>query len=97
MIEDNPGPGEVLMGGLPYIRYAISENIKKDMIILLPIALLLMVIMLYSSFREWKGVFMPFLVVIMSMILSFGIMALLGMADLTDYDIIAHYDDRHCQ
>ena len=78
VIEDNPGPEEVLMGGLPYIRYSISENIKKDMIILLPVALLLMVIMLYSSFREWKGVLMPFLIVIMSMILSFGVMALLG-------------------
>jgi len=78
VIENNPGPEEVLMGGLPYIRYSISENIRKDMIILLPVALFLMVIMLYSSFREWKGVFMPFLIVIMSMILSFGVMALMG-------------------
>ncbi len=78
VVEENPGPEEVLMGGLPYIRYSISENIRKDLIILLPLALLLMVVMLYSSFREWKGVFLPFLVVVMSMILAFGVMALLG-------------------
>jgi hydrophobe/amphiphile efflux-3 (HAE3) family protein len=78
VLANNPGPEKVMMGGLPYIRYSISENIKKDMIVLLPVALLLMVIMLYASFREWKGVLMPFIVVIMSMILSFGVMALLG-------------------
>ncbi len=78
VLANNPGPEKVMMGGLPYIRYAISENIKKDMLVLLPVALILMVIMLYASFREWKGVLMPFIVVIMSMILSFGVMALLG-------------------
>jgi len=77
-IKIHPGPEEVLMGGLPIVRYSISENIRTDMYILLPIALLLMVFMLYTSFKEWKGVFMPFIVVIMSMIISFGIMALLG-------------------
>ncbi len=78
VLENNPGPEKVMMGGLPYIRYAISENIKRDMLVLLPVALILMVVMLYASFREWKGVLMPFIVVIMSMILSFGVMALLG-------------------
>ncbi len=78
VIGNNPGPETVMMGGLPYIRYAILKNIKKDMLVLLPVALLLMVIMLYASFREWKGVLMPFIVVVMSMILSFGVMALLG-------------------
>ena len=67
-----------LLGGLPFVRYSITENISHDLIILLPVALLLMVLMLYFSFREWKGVFLPFIVVIMSMIVSFGVMALLG-------------------
>ena len=56
----------------------VIQSINKDLLVLLPVALLLMVLMLFAAFREWKGVFLPFLVVIMSMILSFGVMALLG-------------------
>ena len=78
VIAMHPGNEEVLIGGLPFIRYSISGNIKSDMKVLVPLAMLLMVFMLYFSFREWKGVFMPFIIVAMSIILSFGVMAILG-------------------
>jgi hydrophobe/amphiphile efflux-3 (HAE3) family protein len=78
VVAEHPGREEVLIGGLPYIRYSISGNIRKDLILLVPLALLLMVFMLYFSFREWLGVFLPFLIVVMSIILSFGVMAILG-------------------
>ena len=78
VITKHPGSEEVLIGGLPYIRYSISGNIKSDMKVLVPLAMLLMVFMLYFSFREWKGVFMPFIIVMMSIIMSFGVMAILG-------------------
>lgn len=78
VINMHPGSEEVLLGGLPYVRYSINENINKDLIILLPVALVLMVLMLFAAFREWKGVLLPFVVVVMSMILTFGVMALLG-------------------
>jgi predicted RND superfamily exporter protein len=78
VIARHPGDEEVLIGGLPYIRYSISGNIKSDMIVLVPLALVLMVSMLYFFFREWRGVLMPFSVVAMSIIFSFGIMALFG-------------------
>ena len=106
---NHPGPEEVLLGGLPFIRYSIEGNILNDLIVLLPIAMFLMVFMLYFSFREWKGVFMPFLIVLMSIILSFGLMAFLGwkislfsilmpimiIAIANDYGIhlIAHYQE----
>jgi predicted RND superfamily exporter protein len=78
VISSHPGEDEVLLGGLPFITYSIKGNIKSDMSLLIPIALVLMVGMLYSFFREWRGVLMPFLIVAMSIILSFGLMALLG-------------------
>jgi hydrophobe/amphiphile efflux-3 (HAE3) family protein len=78
VIELHPGEEEVLIGGLPFIRYSISGNIKSDLSVLVPVALILMVFMLYFSFREWKGVFMPLIIVLMSIALSFGIMAFLG-------------------
>ena len=78
VIESNPGEEEVLLGGLPFITYSIQGSIKSDMTLLIPLALLLMVAMLYSFFREWKGVIMPFIIVAMSIILSYGLMALLA-------------------
>ena len=109
IVDSHPGSEEVLLGGLPFIRYSIEGNILSDLIVLLPIAMFLMVFMLYFSFREWKGVFMPFLIVLMSIILSFGLMAFLGwkislfsilmpimiIAIANDYGIhlIAHYQE----
>jgi len=78
VIAKYDGQEEVLIGGLPFIRYSIAGNIQKDLVVLLPIAIILMVCMLYFSFREWKGVFMPFIIVVMSIILSFGLMAIFG-------------------
>jgi len=77
VVISNPGPEEVLLGGMPYVRYSINKNINKDLAVLLPVALMLMIIMLYTAFRERKGVLLPFVVVVMSLILSFGVMALL--------------------
>ncbi|WP_297798601.1 MMPL family transporter [uncultured Eudoraea sp.] len=109
IVTNHPGAEEVLLGGLPFIRYSIEGNIIKDLVVLLPIAMFLMVFMLYFSFKEWKGVFMPFLIVLMSIILSFGLMAFLGwkislfsilmpimiIAIANDYGIhlIAHYQE----
>lgn len=78
VIAQNPGSEEVLMGGLPFIRYSIGKNINKDLIVLLPIALILMVFILYASFKEKRGFLLPFSVVVMSLLFSFGVMALLG-------------------
>jgi predicted RND superfamily exporter protein len=78
IINETPGDEEVLLGGLPYIRYSISGNIKKDIVYLLPMAIILMLFMLFISFREWKGVFIPLIIVTMSIALAFGLMALLG-------------------
>ncbi len=41
IINETPGDEEVLLGGLPYIRYSISGNIKKDIVYLLPLAIIL--------------------------------------------------------
>lgn len=109
VVSNHPGEEEMLLGGLPFIRYSIEGNIMKDLIFLLPLAMILMVGMLYFSFKEWKGVFMPFVIVLMSIILSFGTMSLFGwqislfsiimpimiIAIANDYGIhlIAHYQE----
>ncbi|MCT4589459.1 MAG: MMPL family transporter [Carboxylicivirga sp.] len=77
VIDTTPGKEEIYVGGLSYIRQSIKSYIKSDLVFLLPLALILMIVMLYFSFREWKGVILPFLIVILSIILSFAIMAVM--------------------
>ena len=78
VISNNPGEEEVYIGGLAYIRQSIKSYIKQDLATLLPGALILMLLMLYFSFKEWKGVLLPFAVVVLSIIFSFGLMAVIG-------------------
>lgn len=73
-----PGDAAVLRGGLPYIRQAIMGDVKRDGIILVPAALVIMLLLLLISFREWRGVVIPFTVVVLSMAVAMGLSPLLG-------------------
>jgi len=78
LIQDNPGNEEVFIGGTPYSRYHTGYNTKKDLGLLLPLGLLIMLVFLFISFKQLRGVFLPFLVVLMSILFSMGLIPLLG-------------------
>jgi len=78
LIKENPGPEEIIIGGIPNTRNQVNKYIKKDMRLLLPIGLLIMLVFLYLCFRELRGVVLPALVVFISIIFSMGLIPLLG-------------------
>jgi hydrophobe/amphiphile efflux-3 (HAE3) family protein len=78
VIEETPGPQKVMIGGLPFIRVEIGKQMRRDMRLLLPVGILLMLLFLYACFRRLRGVLLPFFVVIMSIVISFGFIALMG-------------------
>ena len=78
ILEANPGDEKVHFGGLPYLRQAIDRDVKRDGLILIPIALIMMLIFLFLVFREWRGVWLPFLVVVMSALLGISLIPILG-------------------
>jgi uncharacterized protein len=78
ILQEYPGDETIHFGGLPYLRYAIDKDIKRDGMILIPIALLMMLIFLYLVFREWRGVWLPFLIVVMSALVGISMIPLLG-------------------
>ncbi len=78
ILEENPGSEKVHFGGLPYLRQVIDKDMKRDALILVPIALMLMLIFLYLVFRQWRGVWLPFLVVVMSAVLGLSMIPILG-------------------
>ena len=65
-------------GGLPYIRKYIMEDVPKDAFLLVPLALIIMLTLLKLTLGRWRSVIMPFSVVVISVLISMGMMPLLG-------------------
>jgi hydrophobe/amphiphile efflux-3 (HAE3) family protein len=78
LIQANPGEEEIVLGGLPNTRFEVGKNIKGDLRRLLPLGLLIMLFFLFFCFRQIRGVVLPFVVVIMSILFSLGLIPLFG-------------------
>lgn len=78
LVEDNPGEEEIVVGGLPYTRFHVTKNIQGDLRRLLPLGIFVMLVFLFLCFKQLRGVILPFLVVIMSILFSMGLIPLLG-------------------
>ncbi len=78
VLDDIPGDEKVYMNGLPYLRDEIQKRGTRDLALLMPLGLIVMIVFLYFSFRQFRSVFLPFSVVTMSIIVSMGLMPVLG-------------------
>jgi uncharacterized protein len=78
VISVHPGKAVVMTGGLPYIRRYILKDVRNDGLILVPSALLIMLIILKVTLGDWKSVMMPFSVVVLSTLISLGMITLFG-------------------
>ena len=63
-LEQYPGDEITYITGNPYLRAEAEEKIGRDIMLLLPLALLLMFVILFVSFREIRSVLLPFSVVL---------------------------------
>ena len=68
----------ILKTGLPIMRALNAEIMQHDMRLLMPLGLVIMLIFLFLCFKQLRGVFLPFLVVVMSIIFSLSLLPLLG-------------------
>jgi len=73
-----PGTETVYKGGTVYLRVQVNSDISRDMLILMPLGLLIMILFLLISFKEWKSVALPLIVVSMSIVVSLGFFPLMG-------------------
>ncbi|MDI3548448.1 MAG: uncharacterized protein PWR10_2100 [Halanaerobiales bacterium] len=78
IIKETPGPGKIYFTGLPVLRAEAAANMRSDMQHFIPLGLLIMLIFLYICFKQFRGVLLPFVVVVMSIIVSIGLISLLG-------------------
>lgn len=77
LLEEEPGPEEARVGGLPLTRVSLTRDMRRDMRRFLPIGLLLMLIFLAACFRRLAGMLLPFVVTVMSIVVTMGLLPLL--------------------
>jgi predicted RND superfamily exporter protein len=78
ILSENPGPEEIMITGQPILRDEANRKIGRDIIILLPIGLIIMFFFLWLSFREIRGVLLPFSVVVFSILVCMSLIPLFG-------------------
>jgi predicted RND superfamily exporter protein len=78
LLVQYPGSEKTVLNGMPFLRSETNEKITRDLIILLPLGLLVMIVFLLLSFREFRGVWLPLSVVIISTVVSMAILPLMG-------------------
>ena len=69
-------PEKLYYIGSPMLITYISELMKNDLSLLLPLAILVIGLVLFFSFRSVKGVIIPLLIAIISIVWTLGTMAL---------------------
>lgn len=70
---------DLRLGGMPVIRSQISEDIAHDTRTFIPSGMVLIALLLYFSFRSRRGVALPLLVVLLSILGTLGLMAWFGL------------------
>ena len=78
LIEKIPGPEPVWIAGMPYMRVQLNNDIHHDLTRFLPAGLIIMLVFLFLCFKQLRGVVLPFVVVVMSIVFSMGLIPLLG-------------------
>lgn len=77
-LEDYPGEEKVSINGQPFMRNEANQKIGRDILLLLPIGLVLMFFFLWISFKEKRGVLLPFSVVVFSIFIAMALIPLFG-------------------
>lgn len=78
IIKKYPGDENVLTGGLPAFMTVIAHDVQRDNTILISVALIVMLLVLYSFFRQRRGVLLPFAVVVVSIVFGMALLPIIG-------------------
>ncbi|MEA3238162.1 MAG: MMPL family transporter, partial [Candidatus Bipolaricaulota bacterium] len=75
----NTVPDHIYITGLPYMNLVLTQSMGKDLKILLPLVILVIILVLYFSFWSLRGVILPLLVVSLSAVWTLGLMAMFNV------------------
>lgn len=78
LIDRENGPERLYYTGLPHFKAYSARTMQRDLFTLLPLALLIIMGVLFACFRSWRGVLLPVLTVLISLTWTLGLMVLCG-------------------
>jgi uncharacterized protein len=78
VINSTPGNAKITKGGLPYIRRSLLKDVSRDAIVLIPVSLMIMLLILKANLGSWRGVILPFSVVVLTTSISIALIPLAG-------------------
>ena len=78
VVASAPGPETIRLGGMPDVREHVSEDIRSDIRRFAPAGMVIILSFLFFTLRQLRGVFIPFSIQMLSIIVSMGMIPLLG-------------------
>ena len=78
VIDQEKGAEQIYYTGLPHFKAFSAKTMRKDLLDMLPLTLLLIVGVLFLCFRSVRGMLLPTVTVVTSLIWILGIMVLCG-------------------
>ena len=69
-------PGEFALAGFPYLRTQYALRVSRESPLFTVLALLVSLAFLYLTFRAWRAVVLPTVIVVLGIIWTFGVMAI---------------------
>ncbi len=72
-------PDKIYYGGSSFMTTYVSDVISTDLIKLIPIAFLVMALVLFLSFRSFRGVTLPLLTAGLAIVWALGVFVLMGL------------------
>lgn len=78
LAEQYATPEKIYLTGNPVVVNDAQISLKQDIVRLLPFILIIMVLILWLSFRNWSGVVLPLMTVLISIVWTIGVMAIFG-------------------
>lgn len=79
IVEKYQGPENIVVTGDPIFTEEIDRGIQTDTSVLVPLALVLIMVGLFLAFRNVRGVVLPMISVILSIISAMGMMGHMGL------------------
>ncbi|MBI3248901.1 MAG: MMPL family transporter [Deltaproteobacteria bacterium] len=78
LVEKENGPEKLYYTGLPHFKVHSTRSMWADLTLFIPLTLLLLVVVLFLSFRSLRGVLLPTITVVVSLVWTLGLMTLAG-------------------
>ncbi len=78
IVGETHGPEKVYAGGIPASMTILKKGIARDVAMLVPVAILVMLGVLYAFFRQIRGMLLPFGAVLLTTAFGMGLLPVMG-------------------